>query len=179
MAARFLLPLALLAASAACGAAAGPANDDKPLPALTGRVVDQAGLLPAPDEARLTAKLAALESRTGDQVVAVTVPALHGEPIEEFALRLGNGWGIGRDELDNGVVVVVAPAEKMVRIEVGQGLEGLLTDDKAKAIIDERMIPLFRQARHAEAIETGVDSVSRLLERDLRRPQPRAKREAA
>ena len=118
----FLLPLALAAALPGCGSGAEAANDNGTLPALTGRVVDNADLLPAADEARLTERLAALEKSTADQLTVVTVPGLGGEAIESFALRLGNGWGIGREDLDNGVLLVVAPSERNVRFEYGSGL---------------------------------------------------------
>jgi uncharacterized protein len=165
----FLLPLVLAAALAGCGTGKA-ANDDGTLPALTGRVMDNANLIPAEDEARLTARLAALEKSTRDQMVVVTLPSLQGESIEALALRLGNGWGIGQKELDNGVLLIVAPAERKVRIEVGTGLEGLLTDPRAKAILNERVIPRIC-AGEAAAITTAVDEISKVLEQDRRRPQ--------
>jgi uncharacterized protein len=174
----FLLPLVLAAALAGCGAGKA-ANDNGNLPKLTGRVVDNADLLAAADEKRLSAQLAKLESRTGDQLVVVTLPSLEGESIEAVGLRLGNGWGIGQKELDNGVLLIVAPAERAVRIEVGLGLEALLTDVRADAIIDARLLPLFREGRHAQAIDAGVESISTLLQQDRRRPQRVPQQKAA
>jgi uncharacterized protein len=173
-----LLPLVAAALLAGCGSARG-ANDNERLPELTGRVVDNADLLAPEAEARLTARLAALEESTTDQLVAVTVPDLEGQAIEHFARRLGNRWGIGRKELDNGVLLVVAPGERMVRIEVGIGLEGLLTDERAKAIIDTMILPPFREARFPEGIEAGVAGIAEVLERDKRRPQLLPKDKAA
>jgi uncharacterized protein len=165
----FLLPLALAAALVGCGTGKA-ANDNSALPELTGRVVDNAELLPPDDEARLTARLAGLEEGTSDQMVVVTLPSLQGESIEALGLRLGNGWGIGQKELDNGVLLIVAPTERKVRIEVGSGLEGLLTDGRAKAILNERVIPRIC-AGEVAAITTAVDEISKVLEQDRRRPQ--------
>jgi uncharacterized protein len=173
------LPLAFAAGLAGCGPSSAAANDNGSLPELTGRVVDGADLLPAAQEVRLAARLAALEKSTRDQLVVVTVPTLGGETIESFGLRLGNGWAIGQKTLNNGVLLIVAPNERRVRIEVGLGLEGLLTNEEAKAIIDDRLLPLHRQDRHADAIDAAVESISTVLERDKRRPQPRPMRKAA
>jgi uncharacterized protein len=183
----FLLPLVLAAALPGCGTEGKAANDNGAgantgngtLPALTGRVVDDADLLPAAREARLTARLAALEKSTSDQLVVVTVPSLNGEAIEAFGLRAGRGWGIGQRDLDNGVLLIAAPTERRVRIEVGYGLEGLLTNKKAKAIIDQTMIPLFAANRHSEAIEAGADRIADVLEQERRRPQPLSPQKAA
>jgi len=175
-----LLPLAFAAAAlAGCGSGAAAANDNGALPTLTGRVVDNAGLLSAGEEARLTARLGALEKSTSDQLVVVTVPSLEGEPIEKLALRLGRGWKIGQKGLDNGVLLIVAPTERRVRIEVGYGLEGLLTDDRAKAIIEQQLLPRFIAGQNADAIAAGALSISALLESDKRRPQPRPVKKAA
>jgi uncharacterized protein len=175
-----LLPLAVFAAALpGCGSGAAATNDNGGLPALTGRVVDGADLLPAPEEARLAAQLAALEKSTGDQLVVVTVPSLEGEPIEKFGLRLGRGWKIGQKGLNNGVLLIVAPNDRQVRIEVGYGLEGLLTDGRAKAIIDTRLLPRFRHGDFSEAIAAGTRSISALLESDRRRPRPLPVKKAA
>jgi uncharacterized protein len=173
-----LLPLAFAAAAlAGCGSGVAAANDNGPLPALTGRVVDNAQLLPAGEEARLTARLAALEKSTSDQLVVVTVPSLRGETIESYGLRLGNGWGIGQKGLDNGVLLIVAPAEKRARIEVGRGLEGLLTDAGAAAILKNTEKRVC--AGNAVVINRVVGQIVRALEQDRRRPQPRPVKKAA
>ncbi|HET9638499.1 MAG TPA: TPM domain-containing protein [Allosphingosinicella sp.] len=180
-----LLPLLLLG-SAACDAQAPAGNaatqpralaEAAPsplpaLPALTGRVVDQADILPGEAEAALTARLAALEAATADQLVVVTWPSLGGESIEKLGLRLGNGWGIGQKYLDNGVLLIVAPNDRRARIEVGTGLEGLLTDDIASRIIDRQMAPHFRQGSYPEGIRAGVLAIEGILQSDPKRPRP-------
>jgi uncharacterized protein len=173
-----LLPLALAAALPGCGTEGKAANDNGALPALTGRLMDNADLLAPEAEARISAKLVALEKGTTDQLVVVTVPTLNGAKVEDFLLRLGRGWGIGRKDVNNGVLLVVAPTERRVRIEVGYGLEGLLTDEKARMIIDET-IPEFATGNHAGAIEVAVDRISRVLAGNMRRPQPVPTRKAA
>jgi uncharacterized protein len=182
-----LLPLFVLSSAAcdaqaqACGgkprdsAAAG--EPAKPTPALTGRVVDRADLLSAPAEAELTARLAALEKATTDQLVVVTVPSLEGEPIDHFGLRLGNGWAIGQKGVDNGVLLIVAPREKQARIEVGYGLEGLLTDERAAWILKERALPNFAKGKFERGIDEGVAAIGATLESD--RTRPRCRQQAA
>jgi uncharacterized protein len=181
---RLLLLLAAGAAALASGAPAmakcplrhpadAPVAQKLPLPALTGRVVDNAHILSSGARSRLTRRLVALERRTGDQLVVVTLPNLGGAPISAVGLRLGNGWGIGREGLDNGVLLIVAPNDRNLRIEVGCGLEGLLTDARAAAIIQAKLTPFLRRADYDGAVDTGVASIAAVLESDLRRPQPR------
>ena len=120
----------------------------------------------------LTRKLAELEAQTSDQMVVVTVPSLAGETIEKYSLDLANRWQIGRADLNNGVLLVVAPNERNVRIEVGLGLEGLLTDADAAKIL-QLMFPSFRQGKLQDGVTVGVDAVDRVLRSDVRRPQPK------
>jgi uncharacterized protein len=153
-------------ALAGCGAtpAATPARSTAPpfaLPALTGRVVDNADLLAAADEATLAARSEALESATGHQFVVVTLRSLEGRPIEEVGIALGNGWGIGRKEADDGVLLIVAPNERKVRIEVGCGLETTLTDAEAKAILDAEVLPRFGKGQMVEGIDAGSRAIIR------------------
>lgn len=180
-----LLPLLLLGA-AACDAqtpAGGPQRQSlaespvsiRALPPLTGRVVDNAGILPEATEARLTAQLEALEKRTTDQLVVVTVPGPGGERIKDLGLRLGQGWGIGQKGIDNGVLLIVAPNERQARIEVGYGLEGLLTDERAAQILKEQAIPNFRKGEIERGIADGVSAIVATLESDRTRPRRRAK----
>ena len=160
-----------LASVTGCGSGPVTANGgEQSLPALTGRVVDNANLLAPAREATLTTKLAELESSTSDQLIVVTLPDLEGRTIEATGLRLGKGWGIGRENLDNGVLLVVAPQERKVRIEVDYGLEGLLTDARAADIV-RRMVPEFKAGRYEDGIVTGVDAIRERLESDRRRPQ--------
>jgi uncharacterized protein len=179
---RFVLA-ALALAAAACGQsdatadkqAAQPRVEFAPTKApirLTGRVVDEAGLIDPATEQLLTQRLAALEAQTTDQVVVVTIPTLEGQTIEKVALDLGNRWGIGRADLDNGVLLLVAPNERKVRIEVGFGLEGLLSDEKAAAVV-RSMLPEFRDHRMQDGILKGVDGIETILLSDKRRPQPK------
>ena len=161
---RVLIPAFLMlaacgqAATSAPTVAAAPGYD---FPALTGRVVDRADILPAADEARIVAKAEALDRATGHQVVVVTVPSLGGHAIEDYALALGNSWGVGRKRADDGVLLVVAPTERKVRLEVGKGLEATLTNAEAQRIIDTNILPAFRSGDFVRGIDDGVDGVIR------------------
>src|SRR3984957_9042088 len=106
-------------------------------PALSGRVVDEAGILDAAARAALTQSLADLEQKTTDQLVVVTLKSLQGTSIEDYGYQLGRRWQIGQKEKNNGVLLIVAPSERKVRIEVGYGLEGTLTDAISKLIIED------------------------------------------
>lgn len=145
-----LAPIVLPAPASAGWWDAGPA-----LPALTGRVVDQAAVLPPARAAQLTSRLAALEARTGHQFVIVTVSSLNGQPIEAVGLRLGRTWGIGRKGHDDGVLLLVAPNEHKVRIEVGYGLERQLTDPVCAKIIRDDILPSFAHGDLPGGIERG------------------------
>ena len=100
---------------------AWPAHAEPKFPALTGRVVDAANVLPPPVKVQLDQKLAALEARTGDQLLVATVPDLQGYEISDYGYRLGRTWGLGQRNLNNGVILLVAPKERRVRVEVGYG----------------------------------------------------------
>ena len=113
-----------------------PSKEGSKPPALTGRVVDQAGILSPAVKAELETALAAHENNTTNQVVVVTLESLNGANIEEYSLELGRRWGIGQKGKDNGVLLVVAPNDKQIRIEVGYGLEGILTDALSGNIIN-------------------------------------------
>ena len=149
---------------AGCGAAA-PAKSVAPagydFPALSGRVVDAAQLLPPASRAAINEKLAALETRTQHQFVVVTVPGLGGHPIEDYGVTLGRTWGIGRKGINDGVLLIVAPQERKVRIEVGYGLEKALRDEEAKAIIDTAILPAFRAGDYPRGIAAGADGIIR------------------
>lgn len=131
----------------------------RPLPALTGRVVDNAAVLSAFQRAALVRRLRDLEDRTGIQLVIVTLPSLQGESIEVLGRRLGNGWGIGQQYLDNGALLIVAPADRQVRIEVGRGLEGRIPNARAAAIIEDSMLPVFATGAIADGIERGANAI--------------------
>jgi len=136
---------------------------DLELPELTGRVVDNAELLDAQAEARLTRLLAGHEQASGEQVVVVTVPELQGRSIEEFGVQLGRAWGIGQQGEDNGALLIVARDDRRVRIEVGYGLEGRLTDAQAAMIINGIILPAFRQEDFPRGIIEGTEAMVRVL----------------
>ena len=152
--------LALLAFIGAAAAA------EPSYPQLTGRVVDDADLLSASDIAELDAGLKALEDKSSDQVVVVTLPSLQGFTIEDFGYQLGRHWGIGTKEKDNGVLLIVAPNERKVRIEVGRGLEPLLTDAMSNVIINGAILPRFRSGDYAGGIKEGVKGIELVLTGD-------------
>jgi len=134
-------------------------------PKLTGRVVDDAHLLTAEQVQDLTSKSAALEASKGAQLVIATVPSLQGYPIEDFGYRLGRAWGIGQKGKDNGVILLVAPNEHKVRIEVGYGATPYLTDAMSGLIIRQAIIPHFKQSPpdYSGGIEAGADQIVSLM----------------
>ncbi|WP_339932193.1 TPM domain-containing protein [uncultured Brevundimonas sp.] len=148
--------------------AAVPASAAAPLtfPALSGRVVDQARLLSPAREAELTETLAALERDTGDQVVVVTVASLEGHEIEDYGYQLGRAWGIGQKDSNNGALLIVAPEERKVRIEVGYGLESVLTDALSALIIQNQILPSFRTGGYEAGITQGVAAIDTQLRLD-------------
>jgi uncharacterized protein len=143
-------------------------------PKLTGRVVDNANLLPPADEAAITQKLAALEQASSRQLVVATVPDLGGYPIEDYGYQLGRAWGIGQKEANNGVILLVAPTERKVRIEVGYGLEPIVTDALSNQIVSQQMLPRFRENDYPGGINAGVDA----LIQQLRAPTEEAEQRA-
>lgn len=132
-------------------------------PALSGRVVDEARLLDAGQRQSLTNRLARFERQSTIQLVVVTLPSLQGYPIEEFGYQLGRRWGIGQKDKNNGLLLIVAPQDRKVRIEVGYGLEGDLPDAIASNIIQTRILPQFRQGDMAAGIDAGVTAIEQAL----------------
>jgi uncharacterized protein len=132
-------------------------------PTLTGRVVDEANIIPPATETEIESKLAALEAKTTDQFVVVTLASLQGYDIADFGYQLGRHWQIGQKDKNNGVLLIVAPNEREVRIEVGYGLEGDLTDALTKIIIENAIIPRFREDDMAGGIVAGVDDIIKVL----------------
>jgi len=128
-------------------------------PPLSGRVVDQAELLSPEQEAELTQKLEALEAASTRQLVVLTVPNLQGQEIEEYGVALGRAWGIGQRDANNGVILIVAVEERKMRIEVGYGLEGILTDALSSQIIRNDIRPRFRDGDYPGGITAGVDAI--------------------
>jgi uncharacterized protein len=139
-------------------------------PTLTGRVVDQANILSPSTETQLTTRLEQLESSTGRQLVVVTLPSLQGYEIEDFGYQLGRAWGIGRAAEDDGTLFIVAPNERSVRIEVGYGLEGVLTDALSSVLLTERVLPHFR----AGDMEAGVVDATNAIAEQLALPADEA-----
>jgi len=149
----------LVLAAACLWLAAASAWAAPRFPPLTGRVVDDAALLSPAAEQQITAELADLEAKTGRQLVVATVPDLQGYEIEDYGYQLGRAWGIGDKVRNDGVVLLVAPKERRVRIEVGYGLEGVLTDALSNVIIQEKVLPAFREGRPEAGILAGAQAL--------------------
>jgi uncharacterized protein len=133
-------------------------------PKLTGRVVDQANLLNPQQEAELSAKSEALEKRTGRQFVIATIASLEGRTIEDYGYRLGRAWGIGSEQEDDGVILLVAPNERKVRIETGYGARVFLTDAVSGIIIRESILPRFKAGDMPGGISAGADQIITMME---------------
>ncbi len=167
------LAFAVLLGFAAAGLGAAGARADPSFPPLTGRVVDDAHVLSPQVQADLTAKLAALEAKTGDQLVVVTLPTLQGYPIEDYGYQLGRAWGIGQKGKDNGALFIVVPAEHKVRIEVGYGLEPVLTDALTSIILQQAVLPKFRSGDVEGGVVDGTDAIAQQLGLDPAQAQAR------
>lgn len=162
-AARTFSTMALLLC-AIYAAAGQPAIAAEPkFPPLTGRVVDEAVLLSAPVRDRIAGWLEEFERTSKRQVVVVTVKDLQGYPIEDFGYRLGRAWGIGEKDRNTGAILLVAPKERTVRIEVGYGLEGELTDAISRAIIEQNILPAFKDGNYEQGIVNGTAAILKVL----------------
>jgi len=135
-------------------------------PPLSGRVVDNGDLISDAKEQALADRLAALERDTTNQLVVVTVPDLQGYEIEDYGYQLGRAWKIGQAGKNNGVLLIIAPNERKVRIEVGYGLEGELTDALSALIIQNDILPSFKEGFYERGIEQGVDAIDKQLRLD-------------
>ncbi|MFO1302539.1 MAG: TPM domain-containing protein [Burkholderiales bacterium] len=170
LAAAFYLPIA--------AAAWEPTTEGlAPIPSLTGRVVDESGTLSAADAQAISAKLAAWEQKTGNQLAVLVVPSTQPEPIEAYTIRVAEAWKIGRKGQDNGAILVVAKNDRKLRIEVGYGLEGSLTDVTSKRIIAETIAPQFRENKFAQGIDAGVTQMMDVVDKGeplAARPPPKA-----
>ena len=142
-------------------------------PALTGRVVDQAGVMSEASKSDVKAKSKALEDKSGIQLVVATVKSLQGNDIETYANQLARFWKLGEAKKNNGVLLLVAPTEHKVRIEVGYGLEGTLTDALSSVIIASAILPRFRNNDYSGGIERGVDGIISVLSGDSAEWQPK------
>src|SRR5579859_8123992 len=132
---------------------------DVAVPPLSGRVVDQTGTLSAGDISSLTQTLRDLETRKGSQVAVLIVPTTAPETIEQYSIRVAEAWKIGRKKIDDGALLVVAKNDRKLRIEVGYGLEGALTDATASRIIDEIIVPKFRSGDFTGGIAAGIERI--------------------
>jgi uncharacterized protein len=154
-------------------------------PPLTGRIVDDAHLLAPADKAQIESDLKSLEEKSSDQLVVFTTNSLQGYPIEDFGYQLGRAWGIGQKGTNNGVILIVAPNERKVRIEVGRGLEPQLTDLLTGLIIRNEILPRFKRGEFSAGIKVGVQDIRDVLLGDAEAvkqraaARPTAKRNAA
>jgi uncharacterized protein len=144
-----------------CGA---PAFADVAVPALTGRVVDQTGTLSSSEQADLSRTLADFEKRKGSQIAVLIVPTTQPESIEQFSIRVAEAWKIGRSKVDDGAILLVAKNDRKLRIEVGYGLEGALTDATTKRIIDEIIAPRFKSGDFAGGITAGAERMMKIID---------------
>lgn len=156
-------------------ATAGRAQDVLPVPPLGGRVVDQTATLSAAQAEALGAKLAAIEARHGSQLVVLMVPTTQPEDIAAYAQRVGDAWKIGRRDVGDGLLVVVAKNDRKIRIEVAKALEGAVPDLAARRIISETMTPAFRAGDFAGGLNAGIDALAaRIAGEALPEPAPKA-----
>ena len=136
-----------------------PAGAAPTFPPLTGRVVDNAHVLSAETSQTLSAKLEAFEAATGHQIVIVTLPSLQGYEIEDYGYQLGRTWQIGQKGKNDGALFIIAPTERKVRIEVGYGLEGVMTDALSNVIIQQKVLPPFKAGDMEAGIVGGTDAI--------------------
>jgi len=148
-------------------------------PELSGRVVDQANLLSPEQEAELTQRLEALQQASTRQLVVATVSSLEDYPIEDYGYQLGRHWGIGQDESNNGIILLVAPTERKVRIEVGYGLEAIMTDALSNQIVQNTILPHFRDNDYPGGIMAGADAIIEQLQAPPEQAEQRALEAAA
>jgi uncharacterized protein len=141
------------------------------VPALSGRIVDLARLLPADVAQSLDREMAEHEKRTGNQVAVLTIPSLEGESLEEYSHRVATTWKLGGKGVDNGVLLLVVPGERRIRIEVGYGLEGTLTDAVSSQIIRREMVPKFRTGDVPGGISSGVRAIVGTIEGTYTAPE--------
>ena len=161
---RWLLTALLIIAALPASAAQNPLDAGMPpFPELTGPVVDDAHLLPEDTFDQLSRKLAAYSEQNGTQLVVATLPTLNGYPIDYYGYQLLRHWGIGQKGKNNGVLLIVDAGERQMRIEVGYGLEGTLTDAQSILIIHNVIAPRFRSGDYAGGITAGTDAILAVL----------------
>ena len=176
---RALAMLALLACVALVGLPA-QAQNLVPVPPLSGRVIDQTGTLSAAQAQAITGKLAAIETKRGSQLVVLMVPTTAPEDIESFTQRVGDAWKIGRRDVGDGLLIVVAKNDRAVRIAPAKGLEAAVPDVAAGRIISQQMLPAFRGGDFAGGLNAAIDKIDqRIAGEGLAEPSPRDARTAA
>ncbi|HQY57205.1 MAG: TPM domain-containing protein [Nitrospira sp.] len=141
------------------------------VPPLSGRIVDQAHVLPPAVVERLTADLAAHEAKTSNQVAVLIIPSLEGEPLFDFSHRVATAWKLGRKGSDNGVLLLVSIKDRHIRLEVGYGLEGMLTDARSAQIIRNEIVPRFRAGDVPAGVTAGVQAILRTIEGTYSAPE--------
>jgi uncharacterized protein len=156
------------------GAATWDANKDglRPIPPLTSHVMDLTNTLSAGERQALDSKLSAWEARTTNQLVVLIVPSTSPETIDDYGIRVADAWKIGQKGEDNGAIFIVAKDDKRMRIEVGYGFEGVLTDVTSRRIIGENVAPLFSQGKFAAGIDAGVDRIIAVVDDGKPLPPP-------
>jgi uncharacterized protein len=161
-----------------CAVVPAPARADVAVPPLKARVTDLTGTLNSQQQAELESRIAAYEKRRGSQIAVLMLPTTKPEEIEQYSIRVAEAWKIGRKGVDDGLILVVAKADRRLRIEVGYGLEGAIPDSVAKRVIDERITPRFRDGDFYGGVRDGVDQLIRLAEGEkLPPPSAAASRE--
>lgn len=136
------------------------------VPALSGRVVDQANIIDAQTEGFIVNRLAAHEQKSGNQIAVLTIPSLRGENLEQYSLKVARTWALGTAEFNNGALLLIAKNDRKLRIEVGYGVEGTLTDAIASVIIRQRITPAFKKGNFSQGIDRGVRAMIEVLEAD-------------
>jgi uncharacterized protein len=144
-------------------------------PKLSGRVVDAANVLSPEQEAQLTRLSTDIEKASSRQFVVATIPDLEGHPIEDYGYRLGQAWKIGQGEADNGIILIVAPNDRAVRIEVGKGLEPIMTDGYTGLIIDNTILPRFKAGDLPGGIVAGANEIGEQMKLPLEAAEARVK----
>ena len=157
------------------GHAAATSTQEVAVPALTQRVTDLTGTLDAQQQAALESRLAQFEQQGGSQIAILIVPTTQPEAIEQYSIRVVDQWKLGREEVDDGILILVAKGDRQMRVEVGYGLEGAIPDAIANRIVDEIIAPHFRQGDFYGGLAAAVDQLARLIEGEsLPAPQVRS-----
>jgi uncharacterized protein len=173
-----LAALALGLLSAAAWAQDAPSGEAQPIPPLRARVTDLTGTLSPSERQALDAKLAAWEAKTSNQLAVLIVPTTQPETIEQYGIRIADAWKLGQKGKDNGVLFLIAKNDKRMRIDVGYGLEGNLTDVAAQRIIGDTVAPLFSNGQFAAGIDAGVERIMRIASGDEPPPKAEPRRRA-